>query len=250
MPGTAKSPALGKRWRQPGVVPAAAQRDGAIELETIRLDVGPAVLGRATALLCPAERERASRFVFERDRRRFIVARARLRELLGDRLGVCPAAIEFTYGPCGKPALAPRFAHSGLRFNVSHSGDVAVHALSWEREIGVDVEIVRALSDADEIAARFFSPAEHEAYRDLDPLERPVAFFNCWTRKEAFIKALGYGLGYPLSAFDVTLVPGEPARILRVGNGAGDDCGWTLQSFDPGAGLAGAVVFRNHGSSW
>jgi 4'-phosphopantetheinyl transferase len=126
----------------------------------------------------------------------------------------------------GKPALSRRFANSDLRFNVSHSEDVAVYAFSRGREIGVDVEAVRELRDADDIAVRFFSRRENEAYLALDPRDRLLGFFNCWTRKEAFIKALGDGLYYPLDCFDVSLAPDEPARILRVENTPGNECAW------------------------
>ncbi len=223
---------------------AASSGEDAIEVLMSRLDVPPEAVQASAALLSEAERDRARRFAFERDRHRFIVARARLRELLGERLCVRPDSVELEYGAHGKPALAPRFAASGLRFNVSHCGDVAAHAFSRGREIGVDVEAVRKVPDGDEIAARFFSRRESEDYLALDPGDRPVGFFNCWTRKEAFIKAIGDGLSYPLDRFDVSLLPGQPARILRVEGRPGNDCGWTLHSFLPEPGLIGAVAAR------
>jgi 4'-phosphopantetheinyl transferase len=164
--------------------------------------------------------------------------------LLGARLGVRPDLVELVYGERGKPALARAFADSGLRFNVSHADDVAVYALSAGREIGIDVEAVRAVPDADAIVAHMFSRRENEAYRALDPRDKPLGFFCCWTRKEAYIKALGDGLYHRLDCFDVSLAPGEPARILRVEGTPGDRCGWTLHSFVPGPGLIGAVVVR------
>ena len=212
------------------------------EIVVFRLDVGAEAVRASAALLSVPERQRASRFVFERDRHRFIVARARLRELLAGRLGVRPDAVELVYGAQGKPALAPCFAGPGLRFNVSHSDDLAVYAFSRGREIGVDVEAVREMRDADDIAARFFSRRENEAYRALDPRDRPQGFFNCWTRKEAFIKAIGDGLYHPLDRFDVSLAPGEPAKILRVEGKPGGDCGWCLDSFSPAPGFVAAVV--------
>ena len=158
-----------------------------------------------------------------------------------------PAAIELEYGPHGKPALAPRFG-AALKFNVSHCDEIAAYTFALDREIGVDVETVRAMPDADEIAARFFARGENEAYLGLDPRDRPLGFFNCWTRKEAFIKALGDGLSYPLARFEVSLVPGEPARIVRVEATSGDYCGWTLHGFAPAPGMVGAVVVRNQRS--
>lgn len=213
-----------------------------IEVVVTRLDVGrEAVLASAT-LLSDAERQRASRFAFDRDRRRFTVARALLRQLLAARLGVRPESVELVYGAHGKPALARRCADSDLRFNVSHCDDVAVYAFSRGREIGIDVEAIRVIRDADDIAGRFFSRRENEAYLALDPRDKPLGFFNCWTRKEAFIKALGDGLYHPLDAFDVSLAPGEPAKILRVDSTPGDDCGWRTESFSPASGFVAAVV--------
>jgi len=216
-----------------------------VEVVSVCLDAEPAAVGEFGQCLSDEERFRASRFVFERDRRRFIVGRARLRHLLASWLGVQPDAVELAYGPRGKPALCGRFAESDLHFNVSHSEDVAVYAFSHGREVGIDVEAVRVLRDADDIAARFFSSRENEAYLALDPRDRPLGFFNCWTRKEAFIKALGDGLYYPLDLFDVSLAPDEPARILRVENKSGDECAWRLEAFSPAPGFVAAVVIEN-----
>jgi 4'-phosphopantetheinyl transferase len=223
------------------VVPIAG---GTVELIPVRLDAELSAVGELAQCLSDGERLRASRFVFERDRSRFIVGRARLRHLLSSRLGVQPDAVELVYGPRGKPGLSRRFADTALCFNVSHFEDVAVYAFSRGREIGVDVEAVRELRDADDIAVRFFSHRENEAYLALDPRDKPLGFFNCWTRKEAFIKALGDGLYFPLDRFDVSLTPGEPARILRIEQTYGDACGWALHGFSPGPGLIGALVIR------
>jgi 4'-phosphopantetheinyl transferase len=216
--------------------------DGTVEVVSTRLDAGVAAIGELALCLSEEERLRAGRFVFERDRRRFIAGRARLRQLLASRLGVRPEAVAFSYGPRGKPALLQKFAGSDLRFNVSHSEDVAVYAFARGREVGIDVEAVRAIDHADAIAARFFSVRENKAYSTLDPRDRPVGFFNCWTRKEAFIKAIGEGLSHPLDSFDVSLLPGEPARILRVGGLPGESCGWHLESFTLAPGFVAAVV--------
>lgn len=216
----------------------------ATEIVVRRLDLAPEVVCALEGCLSGVERDRGNRFVFDRDRRRFIVARAQLRQLLGARLDVHPEAVELVYGTRGKPALARRFADSGLCFNVSHSDDVAVYAFSRDREVGIDVESVRVIHDADDIAARFFSRRENEVYRALDPRDKPLGFFSCWTRKEAFIKALGDGLYYPLDRFDVSLAPGDPAKILRVERTPGEECGWCLSSFSPAPGFVAAVVTK------
>jgi 4'-phosphopantetheinyl transferase len=197
-----------------------------------------------SGLLSADERGRAGRFAFERDRRRYTVARARLRQLLGERLGVAPESLQFVYNLHGKPALARRPGQRDLRFNVAHCGEVAAYAFAEARDVGVDVEEVRALPDADDIAMRFFSRRERAAYMRLPVRERPQGFFNCWTRKEAFVKALGEGLSHPLEAFDVSLAPGRPARLLRIGGVPASRCGWTLSSFVPGPGLVGAIAVQ------
>jgi len=220
----------------------------AADVVATRLDVVPERVSALHALLSDAERRRASRIAFGRDRRRFIVARGRLRQLLGARLGARPESVELAYGAQGKPALAPRFAESDLRFNVSHCDDVAAYVFVFGREIGVDIEAVRPVGDADDLAARFFSDGERAAYEALDPPDRPLGFFTCWTRKEAFIKALGDGFGYPLDRFDVSLRPDEQARILRVGHMSGDSCGWCMMSFAPAPGFVGAVVTESKAS--
>ena len=226
-------------------VMAKSIADGTVEVVWGRLDAELAALGDLTQYLSDEERLRANRFVFERDRRRFIVGRARLRGLLAARLGVEPDAVEIAYGTRGKPALSPKHSDSSLCFNVSHCEDVAVYAFSDSRQIGVDIEAVRELRDADDVAARFFSRGEHETYLALDVRDRPLGFFNCWTRKEAFIKAIGDGLYHPLDSFDVSLVPGDPARLLRVGTAPGESCGWQLESFVPAPGFVAAVVIED-----
>jgi 4'-phosphopantetheinyl transferase len=200
-----------------------------VQVVVARLDPGPRK-ARALALsLSQAERSRAARFRFDRERRRFIVARARLRELLAERLDVPPESIEFVYGREGKPALAERFACSGWRFNLSHCGELAVYAFSRAGEVGVDVEAVHAIAEADAIAARVFSRREHEAYRALAPTQRRLAFFRCWTRKEAFVKALGGGVSMPLAEVDVAHAPP----------------GWRLHSFSPLPGFIGALATQS-----
>jgi 4'-phosphopantetheinyl transferase len=183
-------------------------------VERSRLDVAPERLRLLATRLARGERERAARFRFERDRRRFIAARARLRELLGARLGAAPEAIELACGESGKPVLAGRFAASGLQFSVSHSEDLALYAFA-SAPVGIDVEARRPLAEARAIAERFFAPRE----RRLD-------FFYAWTRKEAFVKALGGGLALPLEALDLCTAPR----------------GWRLESFAPAPGFIAALA--------
>ncbi|NOZ57755.1 MAG: 4'-phosphopantetheinyl transferase superfamily protein [Calditrichaeota bacterium] len=212
----------------------------AVHVWRVLLDVPESVVGIFFRFLSDDERKRAFRFHFDRDRRRFSVARGALRQILGAYLALEPSAIRFGYSDHGKPFLAGPDTGLDLRFNVSHSDDVALVAVTQGREVGIDVEKLRPEFAGLEIAERFFSPAEVDALRSL-PLElQSRGFFNCWTRKEAFVKATGKGLSFPLRAFDVTLVPGEAPKLLRV---EGDDPSrWTVLEVVPEPGFAGALV--------
>jgi 4'-phosphopantetheinyl transferase len=187
-------------------------------------------------LLQPDEIDRANRFYFERDRKRFVIARGFLRVLLGRYLQSDPQGLMFSYGPHGKPWLA----HGSLRFNMSHSHGMALYALTEGREIGVDVEHVRADFTSDDIARRFFSPFEVENLCGLPDAERIDGFFRCWTRKEAYIKATGRGLSQALDGFDVTLGPREHAALLRNDDGTHER--WTMANIEVGPGYAGALA--------
>lgn len=204
----------------------------------------------AWTLLSAQERERADRFVFKPDRNRFVVARAGLRHLLGERLGLAPESVQFSYGKFGKPALVNQPDGADLRFNVSHSRDLVLYALSDGREIGVDVEAIAAMEDRDDVATHCFSKAEQDAYLALAESDRTKGFFNCWTRKEALVKAIGDGLSIPLDGFDVTLTPGEPAKILSLGSTPGHECGWEMHAFTPKPGFAAAVVIEQPGRAF
>lgn len=197
----------------------------------------------ATALartLTADEQARAARFVFERDARRFVVAHSALRAVLAGYLDVAPRALAFTQGAHGKPGLAG--PDDGVSFNLSHSGEVAAVAVGWRRVLGVDVEQERPLPDRDALAARSFAPREQAALAALPEAERHAAFFRCWTRKEAFIKATGLGLAQPLEGFVVTLGPDEPARFLAIEGDPAELGRWTLHALHPPAGYAGALV--------
>ena len=231
----------------PAPKPATSFTINAIEIVITRLDTRPEAVCALAQWLSTEERRRADRYDFDRDRRRFIVARARLRQLLALRLMTRPEAVELVYGGHGKPALAQRSDDTDWRFNVSHCDEMAVYAFSQGREVGIDIEAIREVHDADAIASHFFSRCEQETYLALDPGEKMLGFFNCWTRKEAFLKALGHGLSQPLDCFDVSLTPGEPARILRVKSTPGCDSGWCLDSFSPSPGFVAAVVAERRG---
>jgi 4'-phosphopantetheinyl transferase len=214
----------------------------------VALDPEPDRLRELEATLSGDERERADRFRFERDRRRYIAARGALREVLGSRLGTEPAALRFDYGEQGKPVLRPGQGGGELFFNVAHSGDRGALVVGTVPEIGIDVEVVRTIRDAASIATRFFSYQESAAIAALPPALRLQAFFLCWTRKEAFIKALGEGLSHPLDAFAVSVAPGEPARLLYADTAVGALDEWRLHDLSDLPGFACAVAVQGDAS--
>ena len=213
-----------------------------------QLDPGAATVDRLVAVLSPDERERAGRFHFRRDAMRWIVARATLRAILGAYLEVDPTAVAFTYGPKGKPALAGEEGRADVQFSVSHSADLAAFAVAVDVPVGVDVERLRAVEDMERIAARTFSARECAVLRGLPREQRAAGFFNCWTRKEAYIKALGEGLSYPLDRFSVSLAPGLPARLEAVEDEPGHVETWTMEALTVRASFAGAVVVGRPGA--
>lgn len=201
------------------------------------LDGGSEELEHFANSLSPDEVARANRFHFEKDRNHYIVGRGLLRELLGRYLGQSPSALEFSYGEHGKPALAGTNAACGFSFNLSHSSGLAVYAFSRERSLGIDVEQTRPDFATEDIARRYFSTREVEDLLTLPAQERVQAFFRCWTRKEAYIKARGAGLQIPLDSFSVSLLPGQPAQLL-----SGVDASWHLAAFKTEEGYAAALV--------
>lgn len=189
------------------------------------------------------ERQRAERFHFQHHREQFVLARGALRDLLGRYLGQPAGALGFRYGTHGKPALA--WPASELCFNLSHSHELALIAVARGRELGVDVEQCAPMRDQAAVARQVFADAELQALAALPEELRSAGFFNAWTRKEALIKAHGEGLSLPLKQFAVSLVPGEPARLLQSYQPA-DLWRWSLHALDAGPGYAAALACAGH----
>jgi 4'-phosphopantetheinyl transferase len=208
------------------------------------LNSDPIDLERLRATLSADERTRAARFQFPKDQQHFVAARGTLRMILARYLDRAPDRFEFCYNPFGKPELAPGGDTGGLRFNLSHSQGLALYALTRDQEIGVDLEGVRADFEWEDIASRSFSPAEVEALRLVPAALRAEAFFNCWTRKEAFVKARGEGLSLPLDQFEVSVAPGEPARLLRTAGDLQEASQWSIRELEPAPGYSAAVAVR------
>ncbi|MBI4322078.1 MAG: 4'-phosphopantetheinyl transferase superfamily protein [Chloroflexi bacterium] len=210
------------------------------------LNLPAAMVEGLSSTLATDEITRAARFHFERHRDRFVVARGLLRAILGRYLCVEPDQVRFRYGANGKPALADEF-DSRLHFNLAHSGWLALYAITWNREIGIDLECVRSEVSYEDIAGTFFSSGEASALHKLPAADRSRAFLACWTRKEAYAKAKGVGLGLPLSRCEVSLVPGAPAVLLNTWPDPLDGSRYFIVDLDPGPGYVAALAVEGDG---
>ena len=225
-------------WDAPPSPPAL---DADVHVWAAALDLPGHAIAPLERTLAADELARAARFRFARDRRRYVVARGTLRALLGAYLGRDPAAIRLRLTSHGKPELALPDDATTPRFNVAHADDLALYAVA-PTDVGVDVEAERPVPDGDRIAEEMFASGELAALRSLPAGERADAFLRCWTRKEAFIKALGEGLSCPLDRFEVTLRPDEAARLVTIDGEATAADGWTLADLAPARGFVGALA--------
>ena len=218
-----------------------------VHVYCLELDWLRSKLQNIQALLSPDEMERAHRYHFEIDQRRFILRRGFLRQLLGAYLRIAPSQIRFSVNEYGKPALDSSL-NAYLRFNLSFSEDLVLFAIAYEREVGVDVERVRSDFEIDAVARRFFSTLEQSFLRKLPHHHQAEAFFCGWTRKEAYLKAHGRGLSLPLDQFDVSLLPGEPAKLLATRHAPADVQRWRMLHLEPAPGYVAALVVE--GGNW
>lgn len=196
------------------------------------------------SLLSPDEQDRAKSFRFPAPQRRFVITRGLLRGLLGSYLNIDPRAVCLRRLDKGKPVLDGQPANGALQFNVSHSENVALLAFSLGHEVGVDVELVCRNAGIEDLAQRFFSESEKACLATLPPQQKHQAFFHCWTRKEAFIKAVGLGLSLPLHQFDVSLAPDQPAQLLATRPDPKERERWSLWTIDAGPEYAAALAVR------
>lgn len=220
--------------------------EDAVEFLRVDLNSPPEVVAGYRLLLTALEQERADRFVTETLTRRSIVCRGVLRRYLSNRLGVPAAEIRFIAGPHGKPNLAPDYGAS-LEFNVSHSGNLAVIAAAVGRVVGVDVEAMDESVSRDELATRFFSARERQAYFAISESQRLAAFYRIWTCKEAYLKATGIGLSFPLGQFSVTAAIDEPPGLLHVDERPEEIQRWSFVAPPVGTGHAAALAVEGHG---
>lgn len=218
-----------------------------VHLWRVPLQVRPPALERLWHLLSVDERQRADRFRRESDRNRFITARGRLRQIIAGYVRTDADRVRFDYNAHGKPALFMPSRRHWLRFNVSHSGQLAVYAMAREREVGIDLEYIHTTFAPMQIAKHFFTPNENAELNALsEPLQRQ-AFFRCWTRREAFIKARGEGLSLRWNRFDVSLARGT-SMPSQIDDDAFEASRWSLYTFIPAPDYTGAFAVENTSS--
>lgn len=234
---------IASSWCCPADLPALSER--VAHVWRVALDVSGEVVAPLLDLLCPEERQQAARLRTEDLRRRFIVRRARLRQLLARYLEAAPADVRFDHGAYGKPALAAPWDNSRIEFSASHSAEIALVAIGQARAIGVDIERIRPLPDFEDLCRNYFAPAETEALGRIRESDRLPAFFRAWARKEAVLKALGTGLSLGLDQVEVSLEP-EPARVVAIRGDRRLAGAWRLEDLHPAADFAAALACAAH----
>ena len=238
----ANVPPIEPLW--PSGWPEAPPSGSEVQLWLADLDRPPVPLDALWADLDREERERAARFRFDVHRRRFTAGRGLLRRFLGGLIGVEPGALIFGYGEKGKPHLVRPDAGlaGGIHFNLSHSANGALFAVARGRELGVDLEALRPMDDADALVERFFHPGERRTFAALAPEARLSAFFSGWTRKEAYLKARGDGLSLPTTEFEVALETGGPLGLIGFEHEPAEVGRWSFEAFEPAREFLGAVA--------
>jgi 4'-phosphopantetheinyl transferase len=219
--------------------------EGEVHIWRAPLEFQPAQVQAFLKILSTDEKSKAQRFYFEKDRSHFIAARGILRTILGCYLETDPGSLVFCYKLYGKPALVGENDRTTYNFNLSHSDGLLLLAITRGREVGIDLECIHAelAGQGQEIAERFFSPNEVAKLGSLPTEQKAEAFFKCWTRKEAYVKAKGGGLSVPLDQFEVSLSPGEPAALLHAASSR-ETSDWSMEELHPGPGYVGALVVQ------
>lgn len=225
----------------PQIEPRALLVREGVHVWTLMLDRAADECARLATMLADDERERARRLRRAQDGARFVVRRAMLRSILGWYVGCSPSDVWFTTNRFGKPALGGRAAGLDVRFSATHSHGLAAYAVALARDVGVDVERVRPIPELELIARHHFAPGEYAALCALPHDARTVAFLHCWTRKEAYVKALGVGLSFPLDQFEVSVRPDAPAALLADRADPAHVAGWAMHTLPLGAEYVGTV---------
>ena len=228
------------QWRL--AIPAELIHLNEVHVWRVYLDISTLQSESLRGILSADELERAGRLYFERDQRRFIATRAILRKILSRYLGVQPHDLGFEYTANGKPVLSTNPGCHAISFNLSHSGSFALYAITRDRNIGIDVERVRGGIDVEQIARRYFSPGEISSLEKVHKNKRYALFFQYWTRKEAFTKATGQGISFPMEHCDVSLIRGRTLSPITVLGDNRESSYWYGQDLFPGHGYAAAIA--------
>ena len=224
--------------------------DGAVHLWIAGLDWPDGPHRTFWDVLSAEERERAQRFRFENLQRRFIAAHGILRDILSRYLGVTPGAIRILIQDYGKPFVTMEGTATRLQFNLSHADELAVYAVTRTRSIGVDIESIHPIPELQSIAADHFTAQERALIEAAPPEDRDRAFLTCWTRKEAYIKAIGRGLSIPLPSFDAFIPSGAPGRLLSSDDDATPVRQWWISDLPPIRDHVGAVVIDGRANQY
>ncbi len=238
-------------WREQLVDPVLVEGD--VHIWRASLNQPASHVESLQQTLAPGELTRAERCHFESDRQRFIVARGLLRAILSRYVHEHPSYLRFCSSPYGKPTLVTQPDREMLKFNLSHSSDLVLYAVTRGCNVGIDVERIRPIQNITDIAKRFFSLQEFAMFRTIPEHLQLEAFFTCWTRKEAYIKARGEGLSLPLNQFDVSFIPGEPAVLLKTLEDPQEVSRWSLHALPSPPGYEAALAVERqtcHLSYW
>ncbi len=229
---------MNDEWTKPAKFPVF--EEGEIHIWRIPLVVGE--YRPLMELLSEDEVRRGERFLFEKHREHYVVGRARMRRLLAAYTNNTARNVEFAYENLGKPKFADAILHARFQFNFSNSSDRGLLAITRGRKVGVDLERVRSMKDRMQLARRYFAESEIQKLFALPEKQQSDAFFRCWTRKEAYLKAVGKGLTFPLRNVEVTLLENEPCRLLHINSSKEDASAWSLVSLRPFDGYLGALA--------
>jgi 4'-phosphopantetheinyl transferase len=217
---------------------------GTVDVWCADLDGSSHAFSEFWCVLSHEERAKAFRIRSQENHKRFVIQHGLLRFLLSHYVPVAPAQHKFTHGRRGKPELERARGLSRLYFNMSHSSDKALYAMTGVTEVGVDIERIRPLDDLDSLARGFFTPHEAATLNAQTPKKKLEAFFNCWTRKEAILKATGQGITGGLDGVEVTVTPDEPAHVLNTKDKGDNTLPWSLHAWLPARGYVAALAYR------
>ena len=231
------------KWDLAPIVGTLGADDGHVWMTS--LDQPADTITRLARLLSRDEYQKAERFHRPTDRRHFIAGRGILRKIISAYLALAPDEVRFEYNQYGKPFISSDQNRNALSFNVSHSGGMALYAVARGRRIGVDIEYMREDFATMDVAERFFSKNEFEALKAVPSDLRAKAFFNCWSRKESYIKAIGMGVSYPLDGFTVSLTPDVTPALLKVDADAAEVSRWNMYELDVGEEYSAALIVEN-----